>query len=647
MPVIRPPPEGPDGAFIDCPCIDHDNRSGEAFSSQYYGIIQASPYLQDGSLVTTTMRRLPRNYGSAICKAWDADGVALPECEILGGGPEYCGLKWCYVDPRNCHPRRSPARSSYFRGLALYYSYTTCGNLHLFTTGPTYWLGMAPVLVHAFGQEVSSRPVGRTSPWRAMASFTYQVLIHMQIPAAVIKYTELSQTSRELYQSEYTSCIHDLVLGHLDICVGDFWDTPQRRQMKATFSSTVYSEAAYMYTKMRPDRGTLVDRLRQPLRPFTTGLWMLLFFVMVAAGFAMLALERGTAGNDFEGFGPAHTIIECLFVSASSFMNAGVLFGPKTGSGKIFATMLAFFICVTMASFTANTASFLLYEAKVSDLDDLDHALRLGLKVCILEAMEDQLKQAYPGLQELGVVLPRAPDSFPALARGDCEAAITTEPFAAEVHSTGAYCEYQAVGEALAHFPTSVVVSHRLQGAFDASLVERRTDGTWRNLVTMIYPGSACEDDGEERWEQAQQLRPEHMLGNCGLLLLCFVLSLALKFCKRVGHTAPMVEVEEVVADVISDVRRDLTSGVGQLEGRISEVVQFPFTPHGSPPGSPRLTRRAGQSRGSTSAASVASGSSTGGVSVPTTASAPREREPMGLPEVRGPPRRLHVLLSL
>jgi hypothetical protein len=64
------------------------------------------------------------------CQAWDAK--VHPDCE--GDSPaEWCGKKWCYVDPCTCNQPKSPILGTYmkganFQGKPLYYSYGTCGS---------------------------------------------------------------------------------------------------------------------------------------------------------------------------------------------------------------------------------------------------------------------------------------------------------------------------------------------------------------------------------------------------------------------------------------------------------------------------------------------------------------------------------------
>lgn len=77
----------------------------------------------------------PGDVGST-CKAWDDD--LHPDCAGAEPKPEWCGRKWCYIDPCKCTISTPPKVITYlpdstFQGKDLYYSYATCGNEDVYT----------------------------------------------------------------------------------------------------------------------------------------------------------------------------------------------------------------------------------------------------------------------------------------------------------------------------------------------------------------------------------------------------------------------------------------------------------------------------------------------------------------------------------
>mmetsp|Transcript_57006 Transcript_57006/g.128152 ORF Transcript_57006/g.128152 Transcript_57006/m.128152 type:complete len:1035 (-) Transcript_57006:55-3159(-) len=98
----------------DCRCVGIGNISG--------GILY--------NVSNGTKKLYPASAGS-MCHEWD-DGTH-PDCQASNPlKPSWCGLKWCFVDPCSCSDpgpvRRYPYTNDVtFRGMPLYYSFSTCG----------------------------------------------------------------------------------------------------------------------------------------------------------------------------------------------------------------------------------------------------------------------------------------------------------------------------------------------------------------------------------------------------------------------------------------------------------------------------------------------------------------------------------------
>jgi hypothetical protein len=98
-----------------CPCVGIDNIQGYFAAQIDYHHVQ-----------------YPLEVGSA-CAAWDKD--FNPACKA-GVPPAWCQKSWCYVDPCNCDIEVTPKKTGIgleYQGHAAFWSYSTCGNLDLFT----------------------------------------------------------------------------------------------------------------------------------------------------------------------------------------------------------------------------------------------------------------------------------------------------------------------------------------------------------------------------------------------------------------------------------------------------------------------------------------------------------------------------------
>ncbi|CAE8639582.1 unnamed protein product [Polarella glacialis] len=103
-----------------CQCIGFDNIPG---TTKY----QISP---------TETASYPAEAGGT-CSAWDMDNH--PACAVQENKPDWCSKKWCYVDPCTCNVFVPPRLSKFLpttklRGIAVYYSYETCGEKDTFSS---------------------------------------------------------------------------------------------------------------------------------------------------------------------------------------------------------------------------------------------------------------------------------------------------------------------------------------------------------------------------------------------------------------------------------------------------------------------------------------------------------------------------------
>mmetsp|Transcript_57674 Transcript_57674/g.137197 ORF Transcript_57674/g.137197 Transcript_57674/m.137197 type:complete len:481 (-) Transcript_57674:115-1557(-) len=108
-----------------CACISHGQLKWNG----------GSPELDAN--ISGTLVSYPTSYGN-YCGKQPEPGAA--ECYDLTTGQElpasqqadWCNDPWCYVDPCTC-PLGDLARSSYFPGTELYYSYSNCGGVDTFS----------------------------------------------------------------------------------------------------------------------------------------------------------------------------------------------------------------------------------------------------------------------------------------------------------------------------------------------------------------------------------------------------------------------------------------------------------------------------------------------------------------------------------
>jgi len=261
----RPPPAvGSDGAFTDCPC-------STALSTPGYG----------------------------KCRVWVApQGEAgqhgrCANPEHLGALSYQCGVRWCYVNKSSC---KREVLEHVAKGLA--FSFATCGNIsrHVWMEQPDSLVSLNTQLrVWADGHIMDSNPTHTRAYYfksQAMLVFADLVMKKLGVRNQDMIYQNLSAAARNTYLNAYTSCVYDIALGNIDLCLGVCFDTPRRRDLQVPFSSTIFSVTFHLVV---PGNQTspLMNSIVKPFTPFTPGLWMCIALVILFAGVSQLVFDEG------------------------------------------------------------------------------------------------------------------------------------------------------------------------------------------------------------------------------------------------------------------------------------------------------------------------------------------------------------------
>lgn len=123
-------------------------------------------------------------------------------------------------------------------------------------------------------------------------------------PPEVIAMTR-ANFSDEVYEeykggSSYTRCVYEIRLDNVDICVGDFWETSERRKL-VPFSSQMLGDTMKIVSVPRGfkasemgSEGETIDwaiMYRTALQPFSNETWFILMGMLVFGGIMMWVCE--------------------------------------------------------------------------------------------------------------------------------------------------------------------------------------------------------------------------------------------------------------------------------------------------------------------------------------------------------------------
>jgi hypothetical protein len=388
---------------------------------------------------------VPMNYGARVCTAWDnaswnsaclgSDGSVRDS-----GAPEWCTAAWCYVDPDDCERPMDPAdiAGSDGSGLRLHYSYETCGNLNTYSDERHYrYLRGRHIRVSYPGDSGS----GYTLKTLSDGTKTGSMVEFMRTVAAEAQFTweevPLQEASRSRYSSSFTACVHQVALNETDMCIGNFWVTPERTLL-AGFTAAVYDDEFKLIVRATIER-TIWDKVGRPFTmTLTPGAWGWVITTLCAMSFAMVYIEGVDVGDSADAIlrelqrgdersnniqstlggsqGPDGTVAHkqgcCrkprwrhLWQATGASIYYGFLgltgASPKheaqKGPGMLVILGFAIFVLLFVSSYTGATAAVFIAESgRSATLGSLEELNSSGGKLCIMTAQKTAFELRYP-----------------------------------------------------------------------------------------------------------------------------------------------------------------------------------------------------------------------------------------------------------
>eukprot|EP00439_Symbiodinium_sp_Y106_P011320 s7284_g1.t1 len=218
--------------------------------------------------------------------------------------------------------------------------------------------------------------------------------------------------SRAKYpESSYTACVHDVAVGNFDICLADLWITPERNQL-VTFLPALRNDRFYLVVPKAQGAQSGVSlwaRLERPFLPFTLDAWMAVSGFLCAMSLLLYLRQLCETGCEFDGknkcTGNIVSFLQSLFYVWHDFLLGQSSMDVDNGPvRKIFSLALAFFILITLASYTASLASLLVVKNQASGgVESIEEAIKSGMTICTGTALLPTVTTVYPRGKFLGV----------------------------------------------------------------------------------------------------------------------------------------------------------------------------------------------------------------------------------------------------
>ena len=251
----------------------------------------------------------------------------------------------------------------------------------------------------------------RWRSWRGgwVGSTLHRVLTELAPPEIVaMTPANFSAASRTVYRggSTYTRCVHEIRLDNVDVCVGAFWETPERRRL-APFTSQMFADHMRLVSMPRDftpaaefQRGSAFDYsilYRHIVRPFANEVWCIVGGMLVCTGILMWACERNAPRSRYKREGLASGVLKSTWVSFMSLLSATSALEASCWAGRLVMAGHAFFVYVAVVLYVANLTTLLMNtQTNSANIEELADVSRMGSKVCLLEAMSTAVQTMVP-----------------------------------------------------------------------------------------------------------------------------------------------------------------------------------------------------------------------------------------------------------
>jgi len=221
--------------------------------------------------------------------------------------------------------------------------------------------------------------------------FLFRILEQSNFSITVANFST-SEASLERYSPSngYTACVHDVSLGYVDMCVGTFLLTKERRILSHFTGNTFESTQLLIVLREPSNRKSIGDLLRTPLKAFTNEAWLLMSFSVFYMAFVLFSIRETYDGK----YNPMNKRRSVVTARATKSLYHGILsLTSGTVSGKPTAPKLSeriviagfaifglFFLTAYQASFTVTLIS---NEIR-GQFGSVDEVLAADLKVRVV-----------------------------------------------------------------------------------------------------------------------------------------------------------------------------------------------------------------------------------------------------------------------
>ena len=494
---------------------------------------------------------VPLNFGVGRCNEWDQDfAYCNGSAADAAAASAFCDEPWCYVNASECHSSdQSYWRSTLFgSNVELYYSYSTCGGDQRVWEAANVLAGLKGKTIRAaipklyypshYHTNATNHVVDRPEATDIELTTNlkgFWIDYYTAMAAAgqfSIEWKAVSHFSRGKYSSAWTACTRDVQRGLIDVCVGNFWTTPERLQM-TNFLTASAIENFYMMTKRPVVDVSFGVRASIAYKPFTLELWLLVIFLVCFMGCTYTITSKQSKQAKAYIYNIYAASLELFGASVSTDSGTVGQNGQRQSKATMFLKVAwAFFILALVGGYTANLAAQLTSKSlKKNEIASIEDCINQGCTLCVHGSQKVVLYNLYGSrlnTQVVGnngkTVVAHAldPSSSDLAPDVKCDAYIL-DPSTVYTFFSKPICDWKFVGGVINWFGVSQpVVNYTVGKALSILQQKLVASGSYKEVRNTFLPARTCNMflDIAEAGSAAEPIQISHFFGP--LLLLGF-----------------------------------------------------------------------------------------------------------------------------
>jgi hypothetical protein len=245
--------------------------------------------------------------------------------------------------------------------------------------------------------------------------------------------------------SSFTRCVWDVRYGNVDLCIGDFWSTPERRNL-TSFTTAIDSDSFNLYTTLNAKAMPTAFDSQQFLAiftPFDNSVWMLCGITMFVCTVALRIVERpDDTGNDNSPLqltlpkSPSDVaalvcdLTKGMYDMLMSFLGGedAVLDSARSWPSRLISLAVGIFVFIHINSYTGSLAAYYVSNNNVQlgNVTGLQDIRVQGGTLCVYASMASATAPIITSVLPASrlVLMDRYGPMLEKLHNGQCSAAV-------------------------------------------------------------------------------------------------------------------------------------------------------------------------------------------------------------------------------